>query len=665
VLGEYKKSNYLTSLCTLFECESSKNRIEVLAATPKKIDIRSLMSTLESDARKYAWCLDAMFIGNENGTNPKTKSAVIQMCKVFGMKENEISKFIEQIGLLVSENVPMILFQAISTINRYTDAWRTILDYKRISLKGAFDDIKKQNDDCCKQAIILSFNCMNLTTKLLDCSFAMGDENFLQRSALNLQRTSVISEFNELKTKIENFESKASKLISDSNSILHMFGTEWIDVSHPISLYNINADEASGIGNENWGDNMSNALENLSNYVDAYSDTLIILNEQLALYEGGKYHESAVENRKKAAQKAKAQKMAEEEKKKSVKIDKGGQSASLKLTYEKITKLPFDFSEISDAKAFNNKWYLATSKQLWEYNDAQSWTQVSLPVKMDYFKLYLANNTLVVVDSEKYCFTTNGIDWDSGRLPERSSSIADLVYYPHWNNWIAHTHSYDAHYTYMKEGLIWDSEESGTATCSNFYRAETLDGEWTKMSNFSSLPTGQYVTAGSIFANQDGLFALISYDYSYMDNKHIISQGAHFAYSLGQGDKEWSSADFPTQSFKSFDKIDNEVMGKIIFTKYGFICANYKGIYTSTDGKKWEKTDDNYSGSSNSNFIEIGNLVAFNNSKSLYVTVDGITFQEMLLEHRSDIVSAIKDKILLVDRNKNNGGVFLCQLQLS
>ena len=89
-IGGYKESHYLTSIAKLFESEDALNRVELLTINPKKISVPDIMKVLSSDDRKYAWCVDAMFIGEEDGNaNAKVRNAVLSMCKVFGFKENE------------------------------------------------------------------------------------------------------------------------------------------------------------------------------------------------------------------------------------------------------------------------------------------------------------------------------------------------------------------------------------------------------------------------------------------------------------------------------------------------------------------------------------------------------------------------------------------------
>ena len=146
-----------------------------------------------------------------------------------------------------------------------------------------------------------------------------------------------------------------------------------------------------------------------------------------------------------------------------------------------------------------------------------------------------------------------------------------------------------------------------------------------------------------------------------MNNTRITNRHAHFAFALNG--KDWYEATCKADILKNY----SEISGRFLKTKNGFICASSIGIFHSEDGKKWDLINGEFH-ICKPEFITVGNLLLINErlgGKSIYVSVDGKDFQEMLLEHRQDFIAAIKDTILLVDKSKTDGGVFLGKIQLS
>ena len=337
--GGYRESNYLVSMAKLFGIEDSFSQIKKLTLNPK-VAIPSVCKLLSTDVRKYMWCVDAMFIGNElftgkEGEKPvqDVRSIILEMCKVFGFKVNEIEPFIDGTEALATAGDPISLFTAIKCISLRTDAWRSVVDFKRISLKGAFGDLHERLRKRSCEAISLSTKVTLSSCDLVNsCGIcSTGDENLLERTVISMSRSLTISKFKELKKEVEVFEKESKPLLSEANSILALFKTKAISIDG--CLNSIEPDDATSVGNDNWVWNMNDAFTRLSDYASNINWAIEKLDSQLTLYEEGRYLESVEENAKKAFDEQEANEVAPEKAPRpaKIKVEKRGARTVIKM----------------------------------------------------------------------------------------------------------------------------------------------------------------------------------------------------------------------------------------------------------------------------------------------------------------------------------------------
>ena len=651
-LGGYNESNYLTSLTTLFGHKECLERIGLLTLNPKRIDVPALIRMLSSDERKYAWCVDAICLGNEDGkSHPKVKAAVLAMCKVFGYKENEISGFLDNVERFSLGIEPKSIFEAIKGIHVRTDAWRSYLDFKRISLKGAFDDIRKELSAVSFEGIKLSMEISktSMDLSMSFCCFTMGDENFIQRTAINIERTSFLTKFDDFKKKVEVFSETASGPISRANGILSMFKIDRIEV--PGGLFSVDADRATGIGNENWGDNMNNAFERLSGFVDGYSNAVEKLDSQLKLFEDGKYDESAEKNRQKKAEIEKAKKAAEKEHQKKATISVGDANATISFAFEKIQNLPFDFSNTRNIVFVSGKWVLFESNGLWASTDGSNWDKIKLPVEISYSKAIKEVNGNIVLwdDSEKeYFWSQDCANWNKSSFNIDDCYVKDVFF---WHNqWWIQCKRYKK-YSYKKEGIFWDSEETGTSHETLLFHADSLSAKWEEDQGFT-LSTGYYIPDAAIGIVNDNMLAIRAVDSSYASNKHIADTSLRFMYadvgkwkvaSLEGGDSTSSANDV------SFSSVRDELVCSI----------GYGGVYHTPDGRNWTCILDMRGGT---RFEKIGNVVCTfgrgPHGPTAFVSADGSSFSPVVVDVDPNVVSFNGTTGVAVNTSSNKGGLY-------
>ena len=119
------------------------NRIEWLSRYPAQIKpmIPEMIKMLSSDSRKFAWCVDAIYLGLEKGgkeMTDKLKNGIAQICKFLKIKDDVTKRLLDGAEKLATAQLAKEYVDAISSLHDLTDNWKTILEVRGASLKGAF-----------------------------------------------------------------------------------------------------------------------------------------------------------------------------------------------------------------------------------------------------------------------------------------------------------------------------------------------------------------------------------------------------------------------------------------------------------------------------------------------------------------------------------------------
>ena len=96
----------------------------------------------------------------------------------------------------------------------------------------------------------------------------LGDENFVQKAAIYVQRKVWIGKFSDYKTRIGAYETTIMELLDEANALL----AEKIEYKSTLSDIIIDGD--TDLSNEAWGDHAIDAYEKLGSYVNAIMDVL-------------------------------------------------------------------------------------------------------------------------------------------------------------------------------------------------------------------------------------------------------------------------------------------------------------------------------------------------------------------------------------------------------
>lgn len=113
------------------------------------------------------------------------------------------------------------------------------------------------------------------------CTTVLGNENFIQRAVMYVQRKMYIGKFSDYKTRIGAYETTIMELLGQVNKVCGGGEGHWYElgskprkIEYKSTLSDIIIDGDTDFSNEAWGDHAIEAYEKLGNYVNAIMDVL-------------------------------------------------------------------------------------------------------------------------------------------------------------------------------------------------------------------------------------------------------------------------------------------------------------------------------------------------------------------------------------------------------
>lgn len=103
------------------------------------------------------------------------------------------------------------------------------------------------------------------------CTCVLGNENFVQRAVIYIQRKSYIGKFKDYKTRISAYETTVMELIGQVNKMLAGASAK---IEYKSTLADIIIDGDDRIENIEWGDHAIAAFEKLGDYLNNIMNVL-------------------------------------------------------------------------------------------------------------------------------------------------------------------------------------------------------------------------------------------------------------------------------------------------------------------------------------------------------------------------------------------------------
>lgn len=282
--------SYIGALCRLFCVGDASERIERLMANPQDIELDACINMLKNNESLQAtWFIDAVFLASEDGEfDADAKKTLMRLTSTLDIKSIEAKKLFDRAMTLATTDDTDELVKAIGFFNVQctTDAWKTILDYRRISFTHAFTCINNAvMDACLGDGHKIQRDIIQLQMNSLMNSMGMGEEGILMKGALLALRKYVLWDYKSLKKRVEALIETHEDAMSEGNAILSAFGYQRVSVR--LTLVNTELDENVSLDNEDWHDTMEAAVNSLEQYLGEYIDVVSTLGVKLECIEGG------------------------------------------------------------------------------------------------------------------------------------------------------------------------------------------------------------------------------------------------------------------------------------------------------------------------------------------------------------------------------------------
>lgn len=223
--GEHQNS-YLSALAELLgRATESEYDSAGARATPS---VKELVSVLTTPELRHAWLADGLFLGCQGGVvSPAVVETFEKAARALDVRTDSTSNLLRNIPVVATSSNPSEIAIAGAALNSLSTQWRTIVQFRKISMGSAFKAATMRSHsiiwDGIQWAFELSKKSMELHNKQMD-TWTIGDAGLLQRAAIAVSRTSFVwaleSMFKELGERIAQVESARNIL----NQQLSLFG---------------------------------------------------------------------------------------------------------------------------------------------------------------------------------------------------------------------------------------------------------------------------------------------------------------------------------------------------------------------------------------------------------------------------------------------------------
>ncbi|MDM8515544.1 hypothetical protein QUF76_05035 [Desulfobacterales bacterium HSG16] len=546
---------YISALANALDIEDfSLLNFKNLVSHPNQIDMKKVLALLNTRDRQFAWLMDAVFLGASNcGLSEEVQKSIIAMGKALNLKQDEVESFISHAVILSTETDPSSLFSAAKSVYKDTFSWKTIFDFRKVSIEDCFealsDKLSELSDEGFKILIDTPSQMKIVDIPDLDLTFSdmySAPEIFILKRTIPMQRAICISEFKKYKRRVEGHESAFKGCLSDTNSIMRVFGTP--SLWYRSHLDDISADEVKSASNNDWADNMGVAYDKLGGSLSTMSDLTDILSEQIKLYSNCCWNESAVEKRKVEEDKRKVEEEEKRLQKKetysAVQLNKEGESVNLHIEWTSC-KAPFPVSDVRGLSSDGEQWIALVDGCLYSTFDGKDWEKRATFDDLSYSAtIKVVNSTWLLIQSNCFWFSIDGRAWEKQDLPEnRDNSNLSLqdIFFDH-SCWVMSL-CFMKEYSYTEKFLMFDTMETSYYDAPRLYRSSSLEGKWELLTDENAIGDGIEVKGSNFFYNGELYVAACEYGYSYLSNKHIMRDD-RISLMWSRDGKSWKAEPF-------------------------------------------------------------------------------------------------------------------------
>jgi hypothetical protein len=262
--------NYLTSLGEAYGVPDVEPHVDMWLVDVRQLPLKDMLAFIRQDNVIHAWLMDAVFIWTLGDRSHQGGRGTIEaMAKAMNLPIDFTKNFIDKAEVLATEPVGDSLLSAIRFLANHGTSWKTLVDYRKLSFKGAFsretDRLWEHSSDHTSVHLDISKLSLNLWGLEPD-----DDDGFIKRAGMNVARRLAVSEFDGLKERAGTVGASQKAATYPAQSILTLFGFD--DLPETLSTWRISADENVDMDNKAWLSNMQAACDNLERYLSSVDE---------------------------------------------------------------------------------------------------------------------------------------------------------------------------------------------------------------------------------------------------------------------------------------------------------------------------------------------------------------------------------------------------------
>ena len=611
--------SYIKALANVLKCSEALNNLEQLCVNPQKFPLRKWTSVLTDEVLKYSWLLDGCMVlcqQSEISLDTVDTSLLVDAAKSLRILQNK--DFIDASAALCLTENPKEILKAIRTVAEKTSGWEHILEYRGLTLNGAFDDLQQQLQDVSLKLMNLGMEGTSLLTGVdfdLSSYVDMGDmdDSFAEKMATKAKRALVSSGRESEAKKLQEYGKKVSEYLINNgsalgtaNSIISAFHLETIPCETKIRDVEID----NSALNDDWYDDYTNYHDKITDTIDSFSNAIDLMDEQLTLIADGKYHTSILAIKRQEQEAQEKKKQEELEAKKSVLITSADGNYKMKVHWEEIPTGPFPLDEVRKIASAGNRWFVMAEKPYF-LDEGNIWHEVEgVPFTSVNELFSVKGNIFVTTYGDDAWYTTDCEHWHKANLPANNGVLA-LIY--HDDAFILYTKK-SCTYTYTEKGFIFDSTEEGYYYSTEAWKSPRIDGGWESWGSASYSSEGMSLQS-NIACNDKLIVAAFGYDFGYKMNKKKSSDGERVEYFDGN---RWKDATWPAGMYMN---------GKFYFHHGHGIYLQYSRALTSEKGYDWQEQTPDGSFSSDAGICGDAFMTEPNSDGVSLVSLDGLSVQ--------------------------------------
>jgi hypothetical protein len=625
-----------------------------IADNPRKqFEYQSVMQTLlDNDDKKYTWLLDAFFLltlAQKPIENPQIKV-------ILGvLKPTQLKECLPNLLVIVTASDDAQVLDAAIKSKAYARGWKNVVRYREMRFDKHFAETRKRLDAASWAVTRLLLDLSDIYSKGMEHSvfFTMSDGGLLSSFAdkaaagiCSMGRSSTMSGLNE-------FRKKASDLMSEHRSALYQANGEIARWNMPSFEYKdeigfSSFDLNNSSDNEDWGDQFQDYYNRVDKTLNAFSNACEDAAEQLGFLIKGDFDHSVAKAKEQKRLEWLSKQKLEQLEKQSVTIVKDGQEHLFSIEWQKVEHPPCTPEQIRHIRTDGKIWLVVAdidSKDLfYRSEDGVHWQNVQLDIPSMQVCVgdiqhvngmwIVRNGTLSEGTREDgIYYSSDALDWRHTSVPNAAGNRGlslnqGFITYKnliHFNGvWLWAATQYQK-YNYVEKGFFSDSTKTNSYAKLILFRADTLEGPWDRWDQSPQLSEGVSIESIGALPGRNALLAFCKYAYSYVRDKKR-PETPPFVMYYGAA-KSWQSCDWAGETRYTYYKTPPVFaeMGNELLHVGSEILASEKGYDWTVRAPK-VSADEHFTLPGLSLFTSKGN------ASVIYVSQDGKTFSELLLE---------------------------------